>query len=69
VCDHVLAITMTEADSGALEASTRERLLAELRAQCIRHKEDKLLLRGRIAYAHHARCVLAGRTLAEIERC
>ena len=69
VCDHVIAVTEAEADQSSLSDETRAALVSRLRDACIRHKRDKLMLRGRIAYARYARCVMGASTLAEIERC
>ena len=69
VCDHVIEVTLAEAEGTDLAPDTRKTLADRLRDACIRHKRDKLQLRGRIAYARYARCVTAATTLAEIERC
>jgi hypothetical protein len=69
VCDHIVEVTLREAGEQALRMETEARLVESTREQCIEHKLDKLQLRGRIKYAEHAKCVMAGRTLAEIGRC
>ncbi len=69
LCDHILAVTLAEAEKTDLEPETRAQLERSLRDACIRHKRDKQRLRGRIVYARYARCVLEATTLAQIERC
>ena len=69
VCRHIMAITLAEADEQAMAADTRNALLERLELQCIQHKKDKIALRGRIAYARYARCVVDAKTLRAIEDC
>jgi hypothetical protein len=69
VCNHIVEVTLREAGHQALDMETEARLVEATREQCIAHKRDKLLLRGRIKYAEHAKCVRAAHTLSEIGRC
>lgn len=69
VCDHIVEVTLREAGRQALDIETEARLVESTREQCIAHKLDKIQLRGRIKYAEHAKCVMAGETLSEIGRC
>ena len=69
VCDHILAVTLREAGDQALSGDSQARLVESTHASCIEHKQDKLLLRGRIKYAEYAKCVTRAQTLTEIGRC
>jgi hypothetical protein len=69
VCNHIVEVTLREAGDQALRTETEARLVESTREQCIEHKRDKILLRGRIKYAEHAKCVMAAETLGEIGRC
>jgi hypothetical protein len=69
VCEHIMAVTLREAGDQALSDGSQARLVESIHQQCIEHKLDKIQLRGRIKYAEHAKCVVAGQTLAEIGRC
>jgi hypothetical protein len=69
VCEHILAVTLREAGDQALSDESQARLVESTREQCIEHKRDKILLRGRIKYAEYAKCVVAAQTLSEIGHC
>ena len=69
VCEHVIQVTLREAGEEALGDDSLSRLVESTREQCIEHKRDKILLRGRIKYAEHAKCVMSAQTLGEIGRC
>jgi hypothetical protein len=69
VCDHIIDITLREAGQQGLAMETQAQLVEQLRERCIKHKIDKIELRGRLKYAEYAKCVLAAEELAEIERC
>lgn len=67
VCEHKLAITLAE--SGGQHAAAMENLLDRIQADCVKEKVKLLQLRGKIAYARQAKCILAATTLSEAERC
>jgi len=69
VCEHINAVSLRETAAAGVDAGAQEAVLAAVRDQCIRHKHDKLRLRGRIEWARHAKCVLAANDLATLERC
>ncbi len=67
VCEHKLAITLAEA--GDQHGPAVDNLLDQLKLKCVKDKRTLLLLRGKVAYARQARCILAAKTLSESERC
>ncbi|MBA3548036.1 MAG: hypothetical protein H0T76_16265 [Nannocystis sp.] len=67
VCEHKMAITLAEA--GEQRGPAVENLLDQLKLKCVKDKRTLLQLRGKIAYARQARCILAATTLSESERC
>jgi hypothetical protein len=69
VCDHIAEVAEHEAEREAVDPHTRDTLLEDIRSKCIQHKLDKIKLRGRIAYASYARCVMQSESLAEIDAC
>lgn len=69
VCDHILDVTLRDAGQQGLAMETQADIVERLREQCITHKLDKIQLRGRLAYADYAKCVMSKETLGEIERC
>ena len=69
VCQHILDVTVAEAGESDLAPETQQALIARIKGECIAHKENKLLLRGRIEYAEYARCVVEHDTLRGIEGC
>lgn len=69
VCDHIVQVTVREASDQAMNERSQQRLVETTMEQCIQHKQDKLLLRGRMKYASYAKCVMAADDLIEIGRC
>ena len=69
VCQHIIDVTLEEAGDQGMAEQTQEALLERMKQQCIEHKRDKLQLRGRLAYARYARCVMGASTLRDIEDC
>lgn len=69
VCDHIMKVTLAEAEADGLAPDTQDTLIGRLRDQCVQHKLDKIQLRGRLTYAEYARCVMSKTTRAEIDRC
>lgn len=67
VCEHKIAITLAEVGDQHVEA--KDSLLDHLRLDCVKQREKLLQLRGKIAYARQAKCILAATTLSESERC
>lgn len=67
VCEHKIAITLAEA--GDQHSQAVGDLLDQLKLQCVKEKHKLLQLRGKIAYARQARCILAATTLSAAERC
>ncbi len=67
VCEHKMAITLAEA--GEQRGPAVDNLLDQLKLKCVKDKRTLLQLRGKIAYARQARCILAATTLSESERC
>lgn len=69
VCDHIIQVTLAESRGKGLDEQSQARLVESTREQCIEHKQDKILLRGRIKYAEYAKCVMAADDLLTIGRC
>ncbi len=67
VCEHKMAITLAEA--GDQHGPALANLLDQIKLQCVKDRRTLLQLRGKIAYARQARCILAATTLSESERC
>ena len=69
VCDHIIEVTLTEAEQKGIARETQADIIERMRSECIQHKLDKIQLRGRLKYAEYAKCVLAGSSLSGIESC
>jgi hypothetical protein len=69
VCDHIIEVTLREAGQQGVSMETQADIVERLREQCIKHKIDKIQLRGRLKYADYAKCVVSKDTLGEIEHC
>lgn len=69
VCDHIIDVTLVEAQQKGIAQETQADIIERMRSECVQHKLDKIQLRGRLEYAEYAKCVMAGETLAEIESC
>ena len=67
VCEHVIEIAIRETGEQMPDATAA--LVDNLRLSCTKEKRTKLQLRGKYAYAVHAKCLMAAQTLAEAERC
>jgi hypothetical protein len=67
VCEHKMAILLSEA--GEQHGPAVENLLDQLKLKCVKDKRTLLQLRGKVAYARQARCILEATTLSESERC
>ena len=67
VCEHKIAITLAEV--GDQHGQAVDNLIDQLKLQCVKEKRKLLQLRGKIAYARQARCILAATTLSAAERC
>jgi hypothetical protein len=66
VCDHL--VELTRADAGAHTAAG-DAAVARIRETCVESKLRYIRLRNRINYATHAKCIVAARSLDEVERC
>lgn len=69
VCEHIVDVTMREAQAAAMNPESEAALMAGLQERCVKHKLDKMQLRGRVKYAEYAKCVMAASALSEIESC
>jgi len=69
VCEHIVNVTLREAQAAAMNHESEAALMAGLQERCVKHKLDKMQLRGRVKYAEYAKCVMAADTLAEVETC
>ena len=67
VCEHKQAIILAEA--GGQRGPAVADLLDQLKLKCVKDKRTLLQLRGKVAYARQARCIMAATTLSESERC
>lgn len=69
VCEHIVDVTMRDAQAASMNPQSEAALMAGLQERCVKHKLDKMQLRGRVKYAEYAKCVMAASTLAEVESC
>ncbi|MEM6995109.1 MAG: hypothetical protein AAF721_31640 [Myxococcota bacterium] len=69
VCEHIIAVTKTEAEDRSLEMQSEAVLIQQMKERCMKHKADKLLLRGRLEWATYARCIVGADDLATIGKC
>ncbi|MBL9099370.1 MAG: hypothetical protein JNL82_00345 [Myxococcales bacterium] len=67
VCAHKSAIALAE--TRGEYAAAAENLIDRINADCVKERRKLLQLRGKIAYARQAKCILAATTLSEAERC
>ena len=69
VCDHIIEVTKREAEDRSMQMESEAALIAQMRGNCMRHKLDKIQLRGRLVWADYAKCITGATSLAEIGRC
>lgn len=69
VCEHIITVTKGEAEDRSLEVQSEAALVQQMKERCMKHKADKLHLRGRLKWADYAKCVVASGNLTEISRC
>lgn len=69
VCEHIITVTKSEAEDRSLELQSEAALVQQMKERCMKHKLDKIQLRGRLVWAEYARCIVASEHLAEIGRC
>lgn len=69
VCDHIVDVTLNEARGAQMNPESEAALVSGLQERCIKHKLDKIQLRGRVKYAEYAKCVMAAETLLDVESC
>jgi hypothetical protein len=67
ICQHKADILLAEASGQHDDAVAN--LLDQYRLGCTKNAENLLRLRGKLAYARHARCVIAATTTNDAERC
>lgn len=67
ICQRKADILLAEA--GDQHGDAVSHLLDQYRLGCVQQADTLLRLRGKLAYARHARCVMAATTLSEAERC
>ncbi|MCA9692916.1 MAG: hypothetical protein R3A51_03725 [Nannocystaceae bacterium] len=67
VCEHKLQLALAE--GGDQPRAALDAMLAGMREDCVKEKERRLLLRGKISYWKHARCVLKAETFAAADQC
>jgi hypothetical protein len=67
ICQHKADILLAEASGKHDDAAAN--LLDQYRLGCTKQAENLLRLRGKLAYARHARCVMAATTTNDAERC
>lgn len=69
VCNHIVQVTQRETAEQDMNRESEAKLLESISHSCIEHKQNKILLRGRIKYAEYAKCVMRAQTLLEIGHC
>lgn len=69
VCTHIAEVTRRESEAAGIAPDTQATLADALHQRCLQHKYDKIQLRGRIAWARYAKCVVAADDLRAIGRC
>lgn len=69
VCNHIVEVTRRETAAQGISRESEAKLVESIGQSCIEHKQNKILLRGRIKYAEYAKCVMRGQTLLEIGHC
>ena len=67
VCQHKSDILVAEA--GGAHDDAVANLLDQYRLSCRKQADKTLQLRGKVAYARWAKCVMGSKTLSEAERC
>ncbi|MEM6294094.1 MAG: hypothetical protein AAGA54_22640 [Myxococcota bacterium] len=69
LCEHIVDVTLKEAASAQMSRESEASLVSGLQERCVKHKVDKIQLRGRVKYAEYAKCVMAAQTLSDVESC
>ncbi len=69
VCDHIIAVTKTQAEDRSMEVAAGAALIQQMKERCMKHKLDKIQLRGRLVWATYARCITDADNLTDIGRC
>ena len=52
-----------------MQMESEAALIAQMREKCMKHKLDKIQLRGRLVWAEYAKCITDATSLDEIGRC
>lgn len=69
VCDHIIEVTKREAEDRSMQMESEAALIGQMRDKCMKHKLDKIQLRGRLVWAEYAKCITGSTSLDEIGRC
>ncbi|MBK8234443.1 MAG: hypothetical protein IPN32_10570 [Deltaproteobacteria bacterium] len=69
VCEHIVEVTLRESGGAAMTPESESAVIGQLRERCMQHKLDKIQLRGRVAWARYAKCVMASDDLDGVWRC
>ncbi len=69
ICEHIVEVTVREAQAASMNPQSEAALMTGLQERCVKHKLDKMKLRGRVKYAEYSKCVMAASTLSEVEAC
>ena len=69
VCAHIAEVTKREVEAGGVSLESEAAVIEGIERGCVQHKRDKIQLRGRLAYADYAKCVMGSETLAAIGKC
>ena len=69
VCEHIVSVTLEEARAADMTRESEAALVSGLQERCVKHKLDKIQLRGRVKYAEYAKCVMSATSLSEVESC
>lgn len=69
VCDHIVQVTVDEATQSGMSRDSQVVVIEQMRKRCVKHKLDKIQLRGRISYARYARCVVGEQSVSGFSRC
>ncbi len=69
VCEHIVEVTLREAEAASMNPQSEAALMSGLQERCVKHKLDKMQLRGRVKYAQYAKCVMGASTLSGVESC
>lgn len=69
VCAHISEVAQREAQQSGMDMAAEGALLQSIQDECIKDKNERIQLRGRLKYRDYALCVTEAETLADISRC